>query len=101
MATPAGYHFGDDVTTGFSFTHLSGAGCNAKRDFPVFPVLDAWDRTTDADSRGALLFTTWVDQMKQPDGVTNAGWRIAYDIRHPLIREVLRLHEVPPPIEVK
>jgi acyl-homoserine-lactone acylase len=47
-------------------------------------VLKAWDRTADADSRGALLFTMWIDQMKFPDGVTNAGWRIPYDIRRPL-----------------
>jgi acyl-homoserine-lactone acylase len=26
----------------------------------------------------------WVDRMKAPDGVTNAGWRIPYDIRQPL-----------------
>jgi acyl-homoserine-lactone acylase len=47
-------------------------------------VLTAWDRTADADSRGALLFTMWVDRMKAPDGVTNAGWRIPYDLGHPL-----------------
>jgi predicted alpha-1,2-mannosidase len=48
MATPAGYHFGDGVLTGFSLTHLSGAGCNAKRDFPVFPVLgDAWNGSSE------------------------------------------------------
>jgi acyl-homoserine-lactone acylase len=47
-------------------------------------VLNAWDRTADADSRGSLLFTMWIDKMKAPDGVTNAGWRIPYDIRHPL-----------------
>jgi len=47
-------------------------------------VLNAWDRTTDAESRGSLLFTMWVDRMKAPDGVTNAGWRIPYDIRQPL-----------------
>jgi acyl-homoserine-lactone acylase len=47
-------------------------------------VLEAWDRTTDADSRGSLLFTLWVDKMKRPDGVTNAGWRIPFDIHHPM-----------------
>ncbi len=46
-------------------------------------VLNAWDRTADADSRGALLFTMWVDAMNAPDGVTNAGWRVPYDIAHP------------------
>jgi acyl-homoserine-lactone acylase len=47
-------------------------------------VLNAWDRTIDADSRGSLLFTMWVDAMKAPDGVTNVGWRIPYDIHRPL-----------------
>ncbi|HSZ52809.1 MAG TPA: penicillin acylase family protein [Caulobacteraceae bacterium] len=47
-------------------------------------VLNAWDRTTDADSRGSLLFTMWVDAMKTPNGVTDAGWRVAYDIHRPL-----------------
>ena len=46
-------------------------------------VLDRWDRTADADSRGALLFTAWIDQLKRPDGVTNAGWRTPYDIADP------------------
>ena len=47
-------------------------------------VLNAWDRTTDADSRGALLFTLWVDTLEGFDGVTNKGWRIPYDIHRPL-----------------
>ena len=46
-------------------------------------VLDRWDRTADADSRGALLFTAWIDKLKRPDGVTNAGWRVPYDIAQP------------------
>jgi acyl-homoserine-lactone acylase len=47
-------------------------------------VLGAWDRTTDADSRGSLLFSMWEDTLKTPDGVTNAGWRIPFDISQPL-----------------
>jgi predicted alpha-1,2-mannosidase len=46
-ATPSGYHFGDGVLTGLSLTHLNGAGCSAKRDFPVFPVTGAWDPTVE------------------------------------------------------
>lgn len=42
-AQPSGYHFGDGQLTGLSLTHLSGAGCSAKRDFPIFPVVGAWD----------------------------------------------------------
>jgi acyl-homoserine-lactone acylase len=46
-------------------------------------VLDRWDRTADGDSRGALLFTAWVDKMKGPDGVSNAGWKAPYDFTRP------------------
>jgi predicted alpha-1,2-mannosidase len=51
-AAPAGYHFGDTEITGFSLTHLNGAGCSAKRDFPVMPVVGAWDPS--ADPRAAF-----------------------------------------------
>jgi acyl-homoserine-lactone acylase len=47
-------------------------------------VLKAWDRTTDADSRGALLFTTWIDTMKHPDGNSSAGWKVPYDYADPM-----------------
>jgi acyl-homoserine-lactone acylase len=47
-------------------------------------VLEAWDRTTDADSRGALLFLAWVDRLKHPDGNGAAGFATPYDLAHPL-----------------
>jgi acyl-homoserine-lactone acylase len=47
-------------------------------------VLTRWDRTTDAQSRGALLFLAWTDLMKRPDGYTAAGWATPYDLAHPL-----------------
>ena len=47
-ANPAGYEWNDSQIVGFSVTHLSGAGCNAMRDFPVFPVSGAWDPSDDA-----------------------------------------------------
>ncbi len=34
---PPGYHHGDGAITGFSLTHLNGAGCAGLRDFPFFP----------------------------------------------------------------
>jgi acyl-homoserine-lactone acylase len=61
---------------------VSASGDDTARK--AMAVLEAWDRTTDADSRGSLLFTLWIDEMKGPDGVTNAGWRIPYDIHNPL-----------------
>jgi len=47
-AVPAGYEWTDTQITGFSVTHLNGAGCNAMRDFPVYPISGAWDPSDDA-----------------------------------------------------
>ncbi len=46
-ASPPGYEYNDRNINAFSLTHLSGAGCAALRDFPVFPVTGAWDPSTD------------------------------------------------------
>ncbi|WP_051266270.1 GH92 family glycosyl hydrolase [Nakamurella lactea] len=38
-ASPSGYQYGTDFITGFSLTHLSGAGCNgAGGDVPIMPI---------------------------------------------------------------
>ncbi len=42
-ASPPGYAYADDAITGFSLTHLNGAGCPAARDFPVLPLTVAPD----------------------------------------------------------
>lgn len=47
-------------------------------------VLAHWDRTTDAASRGALLFLTWVDQPGSPGGYAQKGFARALDIHDPL-----------------
>jgi len=47
-------------------------------------VLARWDRSTDADSRGSLLFLAWSDRLKHPDGYTAAGFATPYDLAHPL-----------------
>jgi putative alpha-1,2-mannosidase len=44
---PPGYLYGDTAISGFSLTHLDGAGCPAMRDFPIFPVSGAWDPSAD------------------------------------------------------
>ncbi|HXY71548.1 MAG TPA: GH92 family glycosyl hydrolase [Actinomycetota bacterium] len=36
--TPGGYAYGDSTITGFSLTHLSGAGCRIFGDFPFLPT---------------------------------------------------------------
>ncbi len=47
-AQPAGYEYTDTQISGFSVTHINGAGCNSMRDFPIFPVVGAWDPSSDA-----------------------------------------------------
>jgi len=40
VTAPHGYHYGDSEILGFSATHLSGAGCSALRDAPLFPSVE-------------------------------------------------------------
>lgn len=40
-ASPSGYQYGTDFISGFSLTHLSGAGCNgAGGDIPLMPITE-------------------------------------------------------------
>src|SRR5271165_1523457 len=56
-----GYHFGDASISGFSLTHLSGAGCPTFGDVPILPVsgtlpqdpADASEPFTHADERAS------------------------------------------------
>jgi len=47
-------------------------------------VLAAWDRTTLADSRGALLFLDWVDRKGSASGYTAGGFAHPYDLSKPM-----------------
>jgi acyl-homoserine-lactone acylase len=47
-------------------------------------VLGKWDRSTGADSRGALLFLDWVDRPGAVSGYGGAGWATPYDLAQPL-----------------
>jgi acyl-homoserine-lactone acylase len=47
-------------------------------------VLDRWDRTCDADSRGSLLFLAWSDRLGRPDGYAESGFATPYSLTHPL-----------------
>lgn len=47
-------------------------------------VLASWDHTTDADSRGALLFLDWVDQPGMPQGYSPKGFAKPFDLYDPL-----------------
>ena len=47
-------------------------------------VLAAWDRTTLADSRGALLFLDWVDRKGAASAYAGGGFAHPYDLSRPL-----------------
>ncbi len=47
-------------------------------------VLAQWDRTTLADSRGALLFLDWADRKGAASGYAGAGFAHPYDLADPL-----------------
>jgi len=46
-------------------------------------VLEKWDRMTDADSRGAVLFQLWVDRYFSGPGGIAAKLRVKFDPSHP------------------
>jgi acyl-homoserine-lactone acylase len=47
-------------------------------------VLARWDRSTDADSRGALLFLDWAERPGAVSGYSAVGFARPYDLREPL-----------------
>ena len=47
-------------------------------------VLAAWDRTTQADARGAVLFQAWSDTPGGVNGASSAGWAVAARDDQPL-----------------
>jgi acyl-homoserine-lactone acylase len=47
-------------------------------------VLDQWDRSTLAGSRGALLFLDWADRPGAASGYSAAGFAHPYELRDPL-----------------
>jgi len=47
-------------------------------------VLARWDRSTDAESRGALLFLDWADQAGAVSGYSARGYARPLDLQRPL-----------------
>ena len=47
-------------------------------------VLEAWDRQTDADSRGAVLFFFWVQEMKPVDTMASNFFATPWDEKNPI-----------------
>jgi acyl-homoserine-lactone acylase len=47
-------------------------------------VLETWDRSTDAESRGAVLFRFWTQEMKSLEGVGSKVFSTPWDEKNPL-----------------
>lgn len=47
-------------------------------------VLEKWDRETQADSRGAVLFYAWATRFMGPSLGSQAGFAVPYDLKDPL-----------------
>jgi acyl-homoserine-lactone acylase len=47
-------------------------------------VLKAWDRLSEADSRGGVLFYQWAMQFMGPALGSQAGFAVQYDLKSPL-----------------
>jgi len=47
-------------------------------------VLKAWDRLSEADSRGAVLFYQWAQQFMGAGLTSQAGFAVPYDLKAPL-----------------
>lgn len=47
-------------------------------------VLAAWDRQTEVDSKGAVLFYAWATKFMGPTLASQAGFAVPYDLKQPL-----------------
>jgi len=47
-------------------------------------VLKAWDRTVDADAKGALLFEAWARKFAGPTYINDANYRVRWDPAKPI-----------------
>lgn len=47
-------------------------------------VLKAWDRTTSADAKGALLFEAWARRFAGPNYISDANYRVRWDAERPI-----------------
>ena len=61
-ATGGAYSWGDDQISGFSFGHLSGAGCPSYQDVPILPTVGA----VGTDPAGTLATFSHADEQASP-----------------------------------
>ena len=47
-------------------------------------VLKAWDRTVNADARGALLFEAWARKFAGPTYISDANYKVRWDAARPI-----------------
>ncbi len=47
-------------------------------------VLKAWDRTVNADARGALLFEAWARKFAGPTYISDANYKVRWDAAKPI-----------------
>jgi acyl-homoserine-lactone acylase len=47
-------------------------------------VLEQWDRTADADSRGAVLFVRYLSELRRQDWPSGSPWEVQWTPRAPL-----------------
>jgi len=95
MADPAKISFDDFVARKLT-THVlmtdrvldellaAAAGSTDPEVTEAAAVLKAWDRTVDADAKGALLFEAWARKFAGPNYISDANYRVRWDPAKPI-----------------
>jgi acyl-homoserine-lactone acylase len=64
---------------------LAAAAASADPDVQAaVTVLKAWDRTVNADARGALLFEAWARRFAGPNYISDANYKVRWDAARPI-----------------
>lgn len=72
LSRPGGYAYGDRIITGFSLTHLSGAGCVAFANLPIMPTVRPFRSAPQANG------SPYSDRFLHADEHASPG---SYDVR--------------------
>lgn len=72
LSQPGGYAYGDRIITGFSVTHLSGAGCVAFGNLPIMPTVRPFRTAPQANG------SPYSDRFLHADEHASPG---SYDVR--------------------
>jgi acyl-homoserine-lactone acylase len=64
---------------------LAAAAASADPDVQAaVTVLKAWDRTVNADAKGALLFEAWARKFAGPNYISDANYKVRWDAARPI-----------------